>query len=60
VRADAQMRIPTRIGFEMTLQYPHRALVAPRVRVTVEYLLEAFANREELQVPLAALRAYEA
>jgi len=54
------MRIPTRIGFEMTLQYPHRALVAPRVRVTVEYLLEAFANREELQVPLAALRAYEA
>jgi len=47
-------------SFEMTLQYPHRALVAPRVRVTVEYLLEAFANREELHVPLAALRAYEA
>jgi DNA-binding transcriptional LysR family regulator len=47
-------------SFEMTLQYPHRALVAPRVRVTVEYLLEAFAQREELHVPVAALRQFEA
>ncbi|MDD0839865.1 LysR substrate-binding domain-containing protein [Curvibacter sp. HBC61] len=46
--------------FEMTLQYPHRALVAPRVRVTVAYLLEAFAQMEELHLPLSALRAYEA
>ncbi|BEV70843.1 MULTISPECIES: LysR family transcriptional regulator [unclassified Paludibacterium] len=46
--------------FEMTLQYPHRALVAPRVKVTVEYLLEAFARREELHVKPAALRAFEA
>lgn len=47
-------------SFEMTLQYPHRALVAPRVRVTVEYLLEAFAQRDELHVPPAALRQFEA
>lgn len=47
-------------SFEMTLQYPHRALVAPRVRVTVEHLLEAFASRQELHVPLSALRAHEA
>jgi len=47
-------------SFEMTLQYPHRALLAPRVRVTVEYLLEAFAQREELHVPVAALKQFEA
>ncbi|MDF3887616.1 LysR family transcriptional regulator [Cupriavidus basilensis] len=47
-------------SFEMALQYPHRALVAPRVRVTMEYLLEAFANLEELHVPLAALKRYRA
>lgn len=47
-------------SYEMTLQYPHRALVAPRVRVTVEYLLEAFAGREELHVPLKALRPFAA
>ena len=44
----------------MTLQYPHRALVAPRVRVTVDYLLDAFAARPELHVPLSELRAHEA
>lgn len=47
-------------SYEMTLQYPHRALVAPRVRATVEYLLGAFAQLEELHVPLAALRQYAA
>lgn len=47
-------------SFEMTLQYPHRALIAPRVRVTVDYLLDAFARREELHVPLDALRQFEA
>ncbi len=47
-------------SFEMTLQYPHRALIAPRVRVTVEYLLAAFAKLEELHVPLAALKRYKA
>ena len=47
-------------NFEMTLQYPHRALLAPRVRVTVEYLLEAFAQCEELHVPLAVLTQFVA
>ncbi|MEW9899037.1 LysR family transcriptional regulator [Chitinivorax sp. PXF-14] len=47
-------------SFEMTLQYPHRALLAPRVRVTVEYLLERLARLEELHVPLSALRGYAA
>lgn len=45
-------------GYEMTLQYPHRALVAPRVRVTVEYLLEAFKQRVELHVPAKMLRPH--
>ena len=47
-------------SFEMTLQYPHRALMAPRVRVTVEYLLEAFATLKELHVPLASLKEFRA
>lgn len=47
-------------SFEMTLQYPHRALLAPRVRVTVDYLLEAFAKLEALHVPLEALARYQA
>lgn len=47
-------------GFEMTLQYPHRAHVAPRVRVTVEYLLAAFARMEELHVPIDALERHRA
>jgi DNA-binding transcriptional LysR family regulator len=46
--------------FEMVMQYPHRALIAPRVRATLDYLLEAFAANEELQVPLEALDAYVA
>lgn len=47
-------------SFEMTLQYPHRALVAPRVRVTVDYLLDTFARLQELHVPLAALNRFSA
>lgn len=46
--------------YEMVLQYPHRALIAPRVRVTVDYLLEAFAANQALHVPLAALAPYSA
>lgn len=46
--------------FEMTLQYPHRALVAPRVRVTVDALLQHFAQLEELHVPARQLRAHAA
>lgn len=47
-------------SFEMTLQYPHRALIAPRVRATIEYLLAAFGRLEELHVPLSALPRYTA
>lgn len=47
-------------SFEMTLQYTHRALLAPRVRATVDYLLEAFAKLEALHVPLEALARYQA
>ena len=42
------------------MQYPHRALIAPRVRVTVEYLLDEFARLEELHVPLDALKDFQA
>jgi hypothetical protein len=31
-------------NYEMVIQYPHRALVAPRVKATVEYLLEPFTR----------------
>ncbi|MEN3113252.1 LysR family transcriptional regulator [Uliginosibacterium paludis] len=47
-------------SFEMTLQYPHRALLAPRVRVTVEHLLATFARQDELHVPAEALRLFAA
>lgn len=46
--------------YEMVLQYPHRALMAPRVRATLDYLLESFARDETLHVPLQALDAYMA
>jgi len=42
-------------SYEMVIQYPHRALIAPRVRVVVDYLLEAFAANNALHVPLDAL-----
>jgi hypothetical protein len=42
----------------MVLQYPHRALLAPRVRATIEYLLDAFSRDDALHVPLDALGAY--
>ncbi|CAG9201953.1 miscellaneous; not classified regulator [Paraburkholderia tropica] len=41
--------------YEMVLQYPHRALIAPRVRATIDYLTEAFAADPALHIPLAAL-----
>jgi DNA-binding transcriptional LysR family regulator len=41
----------------VTLQYPHRALVAPRVRVTVDYLLAEFAKVEALTLTPAQLRS---
>lgn len=42
-------------NYEMVIQYPHRALLPSRVRVTVDYLLEAFARCSELHVPLDTL-----
>lgn len=47
-------------AYELVMQYPHRALMAPRVRVTLEHLLEAFARDESLHVPLEALEAHVA
>lgn len=45
-------------SYEMVLQYPHRALLAPRVKATIDYLLGAFAKDEALHVPLHTLAAY--
>lgn len=45
-------------SYEMVMQYPHRALMAPRVRATIDYLLAAFAKDEALHVPLGMLGAY--
>jgi DNA-binding transcriptional LysR family regulator len=44
--------------YEMVIQYPHRALLAPRVRATVDYLLEAFARDKSLHVPVESLKEY--
>ncbi len=45
---------------QMVLQYPHRALIAPRVKATVDFLLEELAQNESLHVPLASLAAFHA
>jgi DNA-binding transcriptional LysR family regulator len=45
-------------SYEMVMQYPHRALMAPRVRVTVDYLLAALAQDEALHVPLKSLASH--
>ena len=47
-------------SYEMVIQYPHRALLASRVRATVEYLLEAFSQDNSLHVPIEALADYVA
>lgn len=47
-------------SYEMVMQFPHRALMAPRVRATIDYLLAAFAQDEALHVPLGALNDYVA
>jgi DNA-binding transcriptional LysR family regulator len=46
--------------YEMVVQYPHRALLASRVRATVDYLLEAFAQDDSLHVPIETLAGYVA
>ncbi|BBB64657.1 LysR family transcriptional regulator [Undibacterium sp. YM2] len=45
---------------QMVLQYPHRALIAPRVKATVDFLLEELAQTESLHVPFASLAAFHA
>nr|WP_257032176.1 LysR family transcriptional regulator [Paraburkholderia bryophila] len=47
-------------AYEMVIQYPHRALIAPRVQVTLKHLLEALAADEKLHVPMDALDVYAA
>jgi DNA-binding transcriptional LysR family regulator len=44
----------------MALQYPHRALVAPRVKATVEHLLDNLRANPALQVKPADLREFAA
>lgn len=46
--------------YEMVIQYPHRGLIAPRVKVTVDYLLATFQQSESLHFPLDALSIYQA
>jgi len=46
--------------YEMVIQYPHRALLASRVRATVDYLLEAFSQDNSLHVPVESLADYGA
>lgn len=45
-------------GREMALHYPHRAFLAPRIRVTVDFLLEKLAQVEALHVPFSALTEF--
>ncbi|WP_175796441.1 MULTISPECIES: LysR family transcriptional regulator [Burkholderia] len=47
-------------AYEMVMQYPHRALVAPRVRVALDHLQEAFKRDRRLHVPVRALAPYVA
>lgn len=43
---------------EFSLQYPHRALLAPRVRATTEFLLERLRDNESLNVGRQRLAAF--
>ncbi|NCB56155.1 MAG: LysR family transcriptional regulator [Gammaproteobacteria bacterium] len=45
-------------AFELMLQYPHRALLAPRVRATADFLLEVLRNHEGLRVNSEQLKRY--
>lgn len=46
-------------NYEMVIQYPHRSLIAPRVKATVEYLLETFAQDPTLHTPVDELAQYK-
>ncbi|MBB3356915.1 MULTISPECIES: LysR family transcriptional regulator [unclassified Novosphingobium] len=43
---------------EMVLLYPHRALIAARVRATIDFLVQEFGKIESLHVKAADLTAY--
>lgn len=43
---------------EMVLLYPHRALIAARVRATIDFLMQEFGKIESLHVSAADLDAY--
>lgn len=45
-------------NYEMVIQYPHRALIAPRVRATVDYLLAAFKQDDSIHYSLDELQNY--
>lgn len=45
---------------EIVLHYPHRQFLAPRVRVTVEHLLEHFSAAGDLHLGVEAVRQYAA
>ncbi|WP_085318283.1 LysR family transcriptional regulator [Derxia lacustris] len=47
-------------NYELVIQYPHRALLATRVRLTLDYLLEALGRDAALHVPLEALAGFAA
>lgn len=47
-------------SYEMVIQYPHRALIAPRVRVTIEYLLDILRQDPSLHFPLSRLAEFAA
>ncbi|MDR3431702.1 MAG: LysR family transcriptional regulator [Rouxiella aceris] len=47
-------------SYEMVIQYPHRALIAPRVKATVDYLLDVFRSDARLHFPLSQLTEFAA
>jgi DNA-binding transcriptional LysR family regulator len=46
-------------NYEMVMVYPHRVLIAPRVRVTIDFLLSKFAVDPVLHVPFNELESYQ-
>ena len=47
-------------NFEFVMQYPHRALIAPRVKITVEHFLQAFKNDHRLDASLETVSGFAA
>ncbi|MFT4271756.1 MAG: LysR family transcriptional regulator [Pantoea sp.] len=45
-------------NYEMVIQYPHRALIAPRVKVVVDYLLNAFRDDRKLTINYEELEQF--